>query len=170
MDGNVETAYIALGSNIEPDENMPRAIEALAEHVQVTGVSMLYRTPAMDRPDDPSFINGVCRIETNIEPRALKFEVLRGIETALGRVRMEDAYAPRTIDLDILLYGNHVINEAGLNVPDPDLRTRPFLAVPLLELWPEAMLPDTGEALADIVAEMNTGLVAVPELRKKVDP
>ena len=79
--------------------------------------------------------------------------MLRRIESELGRVRSADRYAPRTIDLDLLLYGDLVIDEPGLRIPDPDIRIRPFIAVPLLELEPGLVMPDTGEAIAGLIDE-----------------
>ncbi len=79
--------YIAVGSNIEPEENIPKALRMLARQVCITGVSTFYRTPAVDSLSSPDFINGVVRAETEIPPRELKFGVLRPIESALGRRR-----------------------------------------------------------------------------------
>jgi len=145
-------AYIGIGSNVDPIENIPRAIEILARETDILAVSTFYRTEALGRPGQPEFLNGVCRIATSLEPRPLKFGVLRSIERALGRVRSEDKYAPRPIDLDILLYGEAILEEDDLRIPDPEIRTRPFVAVPLLELAPDAALPDTGERIADLSA------------------
>jgi len=142
-------AYLAVGSNIEPERNILEALERLRQQVSVTGISTFYRTEPLGRPQQPDFLNGVWRIRTSVEPRELKFEVLRPIERALGRVRTADKYAARTIDLDILLYGRAVIDEPGLVIPDPGLRGRPFLALALLELAPRLVLPDTGEALRE---------------------
>jgi 2-amino-4-hydroxy-6-hydroxymethyldihydropteridine diphosphokinase len=142
---------VAVGSNVEPEQNIAAALEMLALHARLTGVSTFYRTAPLNRPEQPPFLNGVVRMETHLPARALKFDVLRTIERRLGRVRTEDAFAPRTIDLDIALYGSTVIDEPGLRVPDPDIRQRPFLAIPLLELEPDLALPDTGEALASLV-------------------
>jgi len=142
---------VAVGSNIAPERNVPAALDMLAHQARLTGVSTFYRTAPLDRPEQPPFLNGVVRIETHQPARALKFQVLRAIERRLGRVRTEDAFAPRTIDLDIALYGHAVIDEPDLRVPDPDIRERPFLAIPLLELEPDLVLPDTGEELASLV-------------------
>jgi len=156
-----QTAYIAVGSNIEPEQNILKGLGLLAQHVPITAVSTFYRTEALGRPEQPSFLNGACAVLTYAEPRRLKFDILRCIEDAVGRVRMADKYAPRPLDLDIALYGGIVADEDGLQIPDPDIRKRPFLAVPLLELAPEAVLPDSGERLADIVGRMATsGLTA----------
>lgn len=147
-----ETAYIGIGSNVEPEVNIPRALELLAERARLRAISTFYRTAALDRPGQPDFLNGACRIETDLDPRRLKFETLRDIEARLGRRRTADKYGPCTIDLDVLLYGRRVCDEPDLRIPDPDIRARPFVAAPLLELAPDAVLPDTGEPLAGIEA------------------
>jgi len=150
------TAYIGVGSSIDPERNLPAALRLLRARVDVAAVSSFYRTPALGRPDDPEFLNGAFRIETDLAPRALKYEVLRGIEAELGRERTGDSYAPRTIDLDLLLYSSEVVDEDGLRIPDPDIETRSFIAVPLAELDPELTLPDSGRK----VSELFTGAVA----------
>jgi dihydroneopterin aldolase/2-amino-4-hydroxy-6-hydroxymethyldihydropteridine diphosphokinase len=94
----------------------------------------------------------------------LKFDVLRKIESQLGRIRTSDKFAPRTIDLDMILYGTLVIDEADIKIPDPSIRLYPFVAVPLLELAPKLILPDTHTPLADEpVAKLNTALHLLPE-------
>lgn len=153
-------AYVAVGSNIEPGRNVPAAVEMLGEQVEVCGVSTFYRTPAVGpdgqtRPVRPGsrqvaaddFLNGVLAVRTARPARELKFDVLRAIEDRLGRVRSADKYAPRTIDLDIVLYGQAVIDEPDLEVPARDV-DRPFVALPLLELAPELVLPHTRQPLA----------------------
>ena len=142
---------VAVGSNIAPERNVPAALDMLAHQARLTGISTFYRTAPLGRPEQPPFLNGAVRIETRHPARALKFDVLRAIERRLGRVRTEDAFAPRPIDLDIALYGHAVIDEPDLRVPDPDIRARPFLALPLLELEPDLVLPDTGQALASLI-------------------
>lgn len=138
---------IGVGANIAPEQNIVDALDALAVQEMITGVSRFYRTPAIDRPDEPDFLNGVVRIETTRSPQALKFDVLRVIEDKLGRTREPDPFASRTIDLDILAFGELVVVEEGLCIPDPDLRTRPFLAAGVLELEPTFRMPDDGASL-----------------------
>jgi len=171
--------YIAVGSNIDPEENVPAAVRVLALSVDLVAVSTFYWSAPLDRPEQPRFMNGVLRIRTALEPRPLKFELLRPIEARLGRVRGADRDAPRTIDLDIALYGDRVLDDdfapcddfapgdEGLRVPDPDIRIRPFIAVPLLELAPGLVLPDTGERLASVRAATDrTGLVEVSGMKQ----
>jgi 2-amino-4-hydroxy-6-hydroxymethyldihydropteridine diphosphokinase len=119
-------------------------LERLAESVELTGISSFYRTAPVGPAGQPPFLNGVAQVRTDISPRALKFEVLRPIEAALGRRRGPDKYAPRPIDLDILLYGDLVVSEPDLVLPDPDLCERTFLAAALRELAPGLVPPISG--------------------------
>ncbi|MFW6158917.1 MAG: 2-amino-4-hydroxy-6-hydroxymethyldihydropteridine diphosphokinase [Planctomycetota bacterium] len=156
--------YVAVGANIDPESNILAAFDRLARWVRVVATSSFYRTPALGRPEQPPFLNGVWQVATDVGPRPLKSRVLRAVESELGRVRTEDRYAARPIDLDIAVYGDLVIVERGLRIPDPDIRERAFLAVPLLELAPGLVLPDTGEALADLAVVRNPELERVPKL------
>ena len=142
--------YVGVGSNVEPEQNIPKALERLAAHVSIEAVSCFYRTEPQGRAGQPPFLNGVVRVRTNLDARVLKFEVLRRIESDLGRMRTEDKCADRPIDLDILLFDAAIIDEAGLRVPDPDIRARPFVAASLYELDPGLVLPDSGESLAGL--------------------
>ena len=145
-------AYVGLGSNLSPEANIPRALESLAKGVRLDALSTFRRTAPVGPAGQPPFVNGVARIRTDLAPRPFKFEVLRGIEARLGRRRGADKYAPRPIDLDLLLYGDLVVSEPDLVLPDPELRTRPFLAAALLELAPGLVLPvagSPGEPLAE---------------------
>lgn len=151
------SVFVTFGSNIAPEINVPRALDLLATTVRVAEVSTVYRTAPIGRPDQNPFYNGVFLIETDLDPRSLKFDLLRGIESELGRVRTADRYAPRTIDLDIALYGNLVVSEPDLYIPDPDIAARAFLAVPLAELAPEMVLPGGSETLAQIAEGLDRG-------------
>jgi 2-amino-4-hydroxy-6-hydroxymethyldihydropteridine diphosphokinase len=151
----IADAFVSVGANIDPERNVVEALRLLSQRVRITGVSTFYRTKAVGRPEQQDFLNGVCKVATDLSPRALKFDVLRDIERRLGRVRTADKYAARTIDLDVILHGRAVLDEPDLRIPDPDIRTRAFVAVPLLQLAPDLRLPDTGEALATLVDEQQ---------------
>src|SRR4030088_247086 len=127
--------FIAVGSNIEPESNVTRALRSLRANPGLRGASTFYRTPALERPEDPPFINGVIEVADTLPPLELK-KRLRAVEDALGRTRDGDPYGPRTIDLDLLLYGDLVSNSPELTLPHPEIRERRFVAVPLLELAP----------------------------------
>lgn len=132
-------AYVAYGSNIEPEDHVFAAFQRLRRYVIVTGVSTAYWTVPIGRPNDPPFVNGVWRLNTRLSARALK-AVLSQIEDRLGRVRTADRFAPRTIDLDLVLYGDEVCDTPDLHLPHPDI-VRPFVGVPILELDPDLRVP-----------------------------
>lgn len=153
--------FISVGSNIKPEDNVLRALKMLSRRTRITSISTFYLTEAEDRPDQPEFYNGVVEIKTDIPPTDLKRDVLRVIEEQLGRRRTEDRWAPRTIDLDILMYDDLVMDQADLIIPDPQIADRPFLSVPLYELAPDLKLPHSGLPLKDI-AEMHRNHTMLP--------
>lgn len=160
--------FVSIGSNIDPERNIPAALERLAGQVRIVKVSTFYRNSPLDRPNQPAYLNGVCQLETRLPPRALKFDCLRTIEAALGRVRSDDKFAARTIDLDITLYGDLVVQGDDLSVPDPDVYERSFLAWPLYELAPAVVLPDTGRVLAEVAQRIDRDDL-IPEERFTAD-
>ncbi len=164
--GNV--VYIALGSNIEPQANIERALRLLHEWTRITGLSRFYETQAIGPVAQPHFLNGVVRVETDFSPRALKFELLRTIESAVGRTRSEDRFAPRTMDLDIVLYGSQCIATPEVTVPDPDLMERPFLAAGILDIDPAAELPDGRLVAALFDSDTIAGLVCDNEFSRRM--
>ena len=138
-------AYVGLGANLgEREATIRRAVELLAETpgVAVVAVSTLRETDPVGYADQPRFLNGVAALETTLAPRAL-LERLLAVERELGRVRGEGPrFGPRTIDLDLLLHGDEVVDEPGLVVPHPRLAERQFVLEPLHELDPRLALPD----------------------------
>jgi dihydroneopterin aldolase/2-amino-4-hydroxy-6-hydroxymethyldihydropteridine diphosphokinase len=150
-------AYIGIGSNIEPAKNVRRAIHRLAGEARLIGVSTVYCTDALGRSEQPPYFNCVAAIDTEVPPAAVKHDMLHAIEHDLGRVRAADKYAPRTIDLDLIVYGNLVIDAEGVKIPDPEILERPFLAVPLLELAPNLVLPGFRLKIRDVVATLPQG-------------
>jgi 2-amino-4-hydroxy-6-hydroxymethyldihydropteridine diphosphokinase len=143
-------AFVSVGSNIQAEANISRALKLLRQRVEILRVSTFYYTPAINRPRDPPFVNGV--IETVDASTAADFKsVLRETEAALGRDRSPGPYAPRSIDLDLLLYGELVRSSGELVLPHPDIRERPFVAIALLELAPDLVLPDSGTPLRSIL-------------------
>jgi len=142
--------FVAVGSNVDPEENVVRGLRLLGAEVHLRNVSTFYRTPALDRPRDPPFANGVIEVDSELDPFEMK-ALLRRVELTLGRERTDDPYAPRTLDLDLLLHGDQVLSKNGVNLPHPDIRARAFVAIPLLELAPELVLPDSGTPLRSVV-------------------
>jgi 2-amino-4-hydroxy-6-hydroxymethyldihydropteridine diphosphokinase len=142
-------AYIAVGSNIAPEENIKAALLMLAGKTEVTAVSTFYRTKAVGHENDPDYLNGVFEADTDIPPEKLKREVLKDIENALGRERSSDKFASRTIDLDLILFGDMI--DENLKIPDPDIYRRDFIAFPLAELNPALVIPGTNESIKNIL-------------------
>ncbi|HEX5128656.1 MAG TPA: 2-amino-4-hydroxy-6-hydroxymethyldihydropteridine diphosphokinase [Usitatibacter sp.] len=140
-------AAIALGSNIDqPEEHVKRAFDELdaLPQTQVLSRSRLHRTTPVGYVDQPDFVNACALVDTALEPRALLSELL-ALEKRHGRVR-DVPNGPRTLDLDIVLYGDRVIDEPGLRVPHPRAHERAFVLVPLVEAWPDASIPGRGPA------------------------
>lgn len=157
----METAYIGLGSNIEPEKNLLEALRLLMPE-GLTRVSTVYRTEPVGAPGQPFFYNCVAEISTSRPPKELKYGVLRPIEEALGRRRdKENKYSPRQIDLDLILYGRLEVSD-GLTLPDPDIYTRPFLAIPLFELAPKFVFPN-GRVLKELAKSLDAkGMEELP--------
>jgi len=142
-------ACIGLGANLgDAAGTLRQAVIALGqrEDVAVRRMSRCYRTPAWGREDQPDFVNAVALLETRLSPRAL-LDLLLAVEADFGRHRIDgERWGPRTLDLDLLLYGDAVIDEPGLRVPHPHLHERAFALVPLLEVMPDARIPGYGDA------------------------
>lgn len=149
-------AFVAIGSNIAPAENVMAAVRGLAQQTHLTGVSMVYLSEALGRPEQPHYYNCVAEIETDAAPVEVKHG-LRAIEDKLGRRRGADKYAPRTIDLDLIAYGEIEMDTEEMRLPDPQILERPFLATPLRELAPDLVLPGFGVSMADIAARLPQG-------------
>jgi 2-amino-4-hydroxy-6-hydroxymethyldihydropteridine diphosphokinase len=148
-------AFVSIGSNMDPEENVSKAIGLLKRQVRIIGISTVYLTEPVGRPDQPAYYNCVVAIDTPLPPLELKQTVLRRIEDGLGRVRSEDKFAPRTIDLDLILYDDVVMKTGELVLPDPEIRSRPFLAGPLFELAPNLIMPDSKEPISVIASHMR---------------
>jgi 2-amino-4-hydroxy-6-hydroxymethyldihydropteridine diphosphokinase len=146
----VTRAYVGLGANLGDREATIRAaLEALPGLV---AVSSLRETDPVGVTDQPRFLNGVAAVETELSAREL-LDALLEIERELGRERRE-RWGPRTIDLDLLLFGEEQIDERGLSVPHPRLHERRFALEPLSELAPDALIPGRGR-VADVLAELH---------------
>ena len=148
-----ELAIVALGSNIEPERHLPEAVAAL-RGLGAKAVSSVYQNPARGGRPQPDFLNAAVLLETQLDAAALT-AALRVLETELGRVRTDDKYAPRSIDLDLLMLGDRSGAQEGLALPDPELLTRPHLAIPAAEVAPTAVHPHSGETLQAIAERLR---------------
>jgi 2-amino-4-hydroxy-6-hydroxymethyldihydropteridine diphosphokinase len=149
-----ELAFIALGSNIDPETNLPLAAARLSELGKPIAISMVYQNPAIADEPQADYLNAAILIETELDPLAIR-DKLREIEADLGRIRTVDKFAPRTIDLDLCILGNRVLDHELLSLPDPDLMKRAHLAITLAELRPDFLHPITGDSLKEIAHELQ---------------
>ncbi|HBM2923833.1 TPA: 2-amino-4-hydroxy-6-hydroxymethyldihydropteridine diphosphokinase [Klebsiella oxytoca] len=149
-------AYIAIGSNLaSPLEQVNAAVNALAEipDSRVISVSSFYRTPPLGPQDQPDYLNAAVALETSLAPEAL-LDYTQRIELQQGRTRKAERWGPRTLDLDIMLFGEEVLNTPRLTVPHYDMKNRSFMLWPLFEIAPELRFPD-GLALRDVLATLG---------------
>lgn len=147
-------AYIAIGSNLaSPLEQVNAAITALGEipYSQIVARSAFYRTPPLGPQDQPDYLNAAVALDTTLDADILLDHTQR-IELAQGRVRKAERWGPRTLDLDIMLFGDEVINTPRLTVPHYDMHNRGFMLWPLFEIAPEVLFPD-GTPLACVLTQ-----------------
>jgi 2-amino-4-hydroxy-6-hydroxymethyldihydropteridine diphosphokinase len=152
-------AFIGIGSNLEdPVSKVQSALRDL-DHLPATRVvaqSSLYRTAPVGMLEQPPFINAVAKLQTALDPKRL-LAALFEIEQRHGRVR-STRNAPRTLDLDLLLFGDQVIDQAGLTVPHPRMHERAFVLAPLVEIAPDVTLPGRGSAAQLLAAAGSEGV------------
>jgi GTP cyclohydrolase IA len=160
---------ITLGSNVEREGNLRLAVSRLRQHPRITlcAVSPVYETAPVGSDDQPPYFNAAIMVETDLRPAALR-DALRAIERDLGRVRTEDKYAPRTIDLDIALYGNQRVSVDGRPIPDPDITRFPHLAIPLADVAPDWKHPERGVTLRDIADSLSHSSREIRKVMPKV--
>jgi 2-amino-4-hydroxy-6-hydroxymethyldihydropteridine diphosphokinase len=152
-------AYVGLGSNLgDRAAYLLLGLSALSRlpETRLLRLSPVYETDPVG-PPQPPYLNMVAELETELSPTGLLAEMLR-VEKALGRERRE-RWGPRTLDLDLLLYGDLVLEEAGLSVPHPRLHERAFVLVPLLDLLPEGRHPLLGQSFAELLASLDASSV-----------
>jgi 2-amino-4-hydroxy-6-hydroxymethyldihydropteridine diphosphokinase len=142
----VMRAYVGVGANLgNREETIARAVELLGRRdgVEVVAVSTLRETDPVGFTDQPRFVNGAVAVETELEPRQL-LDTLLAVERELGRTREGLRFGPRTIDLDLLVFGDRELSEPGLTVPHPRLAERLFALEPLADLDPDLSIPGRG--------------------------
>jgi len=165
LSGPNSTVYLSLGGNLgDPAKSMGAALRMLDadEDTRVTGVSSLYRTPPWGKLDQPDFLNAAAAVSTGLAPRAL-LDLCLDAERKLKRVR-EERWGPRLIDIDILVFGDRVIHETGLEVPHPRMLERAFVLAPLAEIAPGLVVGS--RSIADrLVAVDIAGIERLPSGR-----
>ncbi len=139
-------AYIGLGSNLaDPVRQVMNALDELRAipQSQLAVHSSLYRSPPLGPCDQPDYINAVAALDTLLEAKTL-LHYLHDIEAAHGRIRVGERWGPRTLDLDLLLYGDEISSNAELTLPHPGAHQRAFVLAPLCAIAPEAVIPGKG--------------------------
>ena len=162
---SARTAYIGIGSNLEDPLRQVLdardALDALPE-LRLRAFSPLYRNPALGPGPQPDYVNAVAIVETRLEPLEL-LAVLQAIESRHGRLREGTRWLPRTLDLDILVYGDRTIEAEGLRVPHPRMGERAFVLRPLHDLAPDLEVPGLGSVAALLSAVSQSALAPVDE-------
>lgn len=155
--------FISMGSNIDAETNLPLAVRLLSERVKVIRASRVYETSPIGTTDQPPFLNAAVIVATQLAPWQLKHGVLRTIESRMGRIRRADRNAPRTIDLDIAMYGDlvHMDPMRGILLPDPGITTHAHVALPLADLDADHLHPVTRQTLAQIATDVDCGSCAM---------
>ena len=163
--GGLAIAYVGLGANLDdPQRQVERAIAELAmlPDSRLVGASTLYRTAPVGPGAQPDYVNAAARLLTRLDPVAL-LTALQGIERAHGRMRDGTRWGPRTLDLDLLLYGDLRCDLPGLNLPHPELHRRAFVLVPLLDVAPSDLTVPGQGRLADLARALpQSDIVPLP--------
>jgi 2-amino-4-hydroxy-6-hydroxymethyldihydropteridine diphosphokinase len=153
-----EPVFLSLGSNVgDRSANLRAAIERLGDHGAVRAVSGFYETEPVGLHDQPWFLNCVLTLETDDAPEALLKKVL-AIEQEMGRLRTRDK-GPRSIDIDILLFGDRVVDGRELKIPHPAMHQRRFVLEPLAEIAPEALHPQLRKTARELLADLPPGRI-----------
>ena len=161
-----ERVFLGLGANLGDRElNLEKALEFLSERMKIVKFSSIYDTEPVGNPNQPRFLNLVCEIQTGLSPLGLLI-VVKAIENKLGRMPGEPN-TPRTIDIDILLYGEKIMDTPQLTVPHARLHERAFALVPLAEIAPEVIHPLMKKTAKELLAAVEGKSGVVPHKRAK---
>ena len=149
-------AYLSLGSNIEPDLNLPEAVSQLARFGRVKAASSVWQTAPVGFSEQPDFLNAAVLLETELSAKTLRQQAITQIENSLGRVRTENKNGPRPIDIDIMLFNHDVLSIGHRRIPDPELLERSFVAIPMAEIAPDYVHPEEKVTVKEIALQFNT--------------
>ena len=162
-----DIVYLSLGSNLgDRQANLREAVGMLSEAGPLLALSPFYETQPVDVPDQPWFLNCIVATETNLSPRELLQLALR-IESAMGRLRLRDK-GPRKIDIDLLLFGDRVVDQPGLRIPHPAMHLRRFVLEPLAEIAPDARHPEFGKTALELLGQLRKGKLGAGQLVRRL--
>jgi 2-amino-4-hydroxy-6-hydroxymethyldihydropteridine diphosphokinase len=148
--------FLSIGSNLSNrKKNMENALIEISKIVKILEVSSLYETEPIGEKEQPDFLNAVLEIDTELEPYQL-INLLKGIESSLGRKKKEK-WDPREIDIDILFYGNEIIETKNLKIPHPEIEKRKFVLVPLSEINSNFIHPKRNKTVEELLMKLNGG-------------
>ncbi|MEE8357236.1 MAG: 2-amino-4-hydroxy-6-hydroxymethyldihydropteridine diphosphokinase [Anaerolineales bacterium] len=157
-----EIIFLGLGSNLgDREANLQSVVQELPPVVEITTFSSLYETEPWEFRDQPNFLNQVVQAKTKLSPRELLI-YLKKIEKKIGR-KPSFVYGPRLVDIDILLYGNMIINEINLVIPHNKIAERAFVLVPLAEITPDLLLPDSVKTISELLEVIDSSDVSLYE-------
>src|SRR5690606_8637290 len=155
MERAVHRVFLALGSNIEPEQHLPQAVQRLKRYGTLVAVSHVWQSPPFGDPNQADFLNAAVLLETTRSAEAIVTRVIPEVENALGRRRTPgNKNGPRTIDIDLSLYDRDVLTVAVKSIPNPSILFYPFFALPLAVMDPSYLHPTTGEALINIAERL----------------
>ncbi len=164
MEFKTVPVYLSLGSNMgQKQENLTMALDYISQRLRIEKKSSVYDTEPVGNPNQPRFLNMVCRASTSLPPAGLLFMV-KGIESKMGRLP-GPANSPRIIDIDILLYGDQIIDTPDLKIPHPRLAERAFVLVPLAEIAPDVMHPVLKQSIKDLLTLVQGNTQGVLKLK-----
>ena len=147
--------YLSLGSNIDPEVNLIRAVEELARYGTLAAASKVWETAPIGFEDQPNFLNAVVLLRSSLPAAAFQEWVIPKIETVLDRIRGANKFGPRTIDIDVLMVNDQVLKLGHRNIPSPEILERAFVAVPMAEIAPRLHHPITGETMYSIAEKFS---------------